>query len=139
MFLWLLLQHYNVLCIKLFPKNEMVYSTHHLHTCVQQLTSGGHRVLLLNRNILVVYQQHLIHRTEYRNNTAQNDFTISSDLNQSKYDLTNPIQWIVLFIAKDCGIFSCLPGLSEDWNISKSKWIKDYYWIWVGLPQSSSS
>ena len=106
---------HSVLCIKWFPKNEMVYSTHHLHTCIQQLrTSGGHRVLLLNRTIMVVYQQHLIHRTEYRKDTAQKDFTIFSDLNQSKCDLKNPIQYIVLFIAKDCGIFSCLPGLSED-------------------------
>jgi hypothetical protein len=63
---------------------------------------------------MVVYQQHLFHRTEYRKDTAQKNFTISSDLNQSKYDLANPIQLIVSFIAKDCGIFSCLPGLSED-------------------------
>jgi len=27
----------SVLCIKWFPKNEMVYSTHNLHTCIQQL------------------------------------------------------------------------------------------------------
>jgi hypothetical protein len=120
-----------VLCIKWFPKNEMVYSTHNLHTHAfnNWWTSGGHRILLLNRTIMVVYQQHPIHRTEYRKDTAQKNFTIFSDLNQIKYDLTNPIQWIVLFIAKDCGIFSCLPGLSEDWNISKSNWIKDYYWI----------
>jgi hypothetical protein len=77
-------------------------------------TSGGHRVLLLNRTIMVVYKQHPIPRNQYRKDTAQKDFTIFSDLNQSKYDLTNPIQRIVLFIAKDCGIFSRLPGLSED-------------------------
>lgn len=98
MFLSLLLQHYTV-----------------FYALNKQRTNGGHRVLLLHRNIMVVYQQHLIHRTEYKKkDNAQKDSTIFSDLNKSKYDLTNPIKWIVLFIAKDSGKFSCLPGLSEN-------------------------
>jgi hypothetical protein len=61
--------------------------------CIQQLMNQWWaQGTLLSRTITVVYQQHLIHRTEYRKDTAQKDFTIFSDLNQCKYDLTNPIQ-----------------------------------------------
>jgi len=66
---------------------------HHLHPCVQQLTNQWWaQGTFAQQNHYGCLPEHLIHRNEYRKDTAQKDFAISSDLNQSKYDLTNPIQ-----------------------------------------------